>query len=106
MELAVNMGLGGGVLVIVAAIGFGLVAQFIGETRTGAEWFVDAIAFGLGAVVASEFIISWRTVDPVWDNLALIPALVGGLVVGVILELATRLATGGTYRSTGRPMSA
>ncbi len=104
MELAIDLGLGGGIVLIVGALVFGVVAQFIGETRTGYEWLVDAIAAGLGALVASEFIIGWQAFEPVWDGLALVPALIGGLVVGLVVELATRYMTGGTYH--GRPMSA
>ena len=106
MELALNMGVGAWALVFAVALVFGLVAQFIGETRTGYEWVVDGVAFALGAVVASEFIIGWRAIEPVWDNLALIPAVVGGLVLGIVVELATRLVTGGTYTSSHGPMSA
>jgi hypothetical protein len=106
MELALNMGVGAWALVFAVALVFGLAAQFIGEARTGYEWFVDGVAFALGAVVASEFVIGWRAIEPVWDNLALVPALIGGLVVGVVIELATRLVTGGSYRGSGRPMSA
>jgi uncharacterized membrane protein YeaQ/YmgE (transglycosylase-associated protein family) len=102
VDLAINMGLGAWLLVIVAALVFGLVAQFVGEARTGYEWFIDAVAFGVGAVVASELITWWRAVEPVWDNLALIPAIIGGLVVGLVVELATRLVTGGTYRGGDR----
>jgi hypothetical protein len=40
----------------------------------------------------------------VWDGLALVPALIGGLVVGGVVEVATRYMTGGTY--SGRPISA
>jgi hypothetical protein len=54
--------------------------------------------------VASEFIIGWQAFEPVFDGLALVPALIGGLVVGLIVEVTTRLVTGGTY--TGHPMSA
>jgi uncharacterized membrane protein YeaQ/YmgE (transglycosylase-associated protein family) len=104
MEFAIGLGLGGWVLLIVGALVFGAIAQFVGETRTGFEWTVDAIAAGIGALAASEFIVAWRTVDPVWDGLALIPALAGGLVVGLVIELATRFTTGGTYRH--RPISA
>jgi hypothetical protein len=104
-ELAINMGLAAWVAVIVAALVFGLVAQFVGQAATGYEWFVDALAFGLGAVAASEFVIGWRAVEPVWDNMALIPAIAGGLAVGLIVELVTRLVTGGTYRTTDRPLS-
>jgi hypothetical protein len=104
VELAITIGLGGWILLVGAAVVFGVAAQFIGEARTGYEWFVDAIGFGLGALVTSEFIIALQAVGPVWDGLALVPALIGGLVVGVIVELATRYFTGGTY--SHRPMSA
>jgi uncharacterized membrane protein YeaQ/YmgE (transglycosylase-associated protein family) len=104
MELAIALGLGGGVVLIVGAVVFGVLAQLIGETRTGFEWLVDGIAAGAGALIASEFITSWRTFEPVWDGLALVPALIGGLVVGIVIELATRFMTGGTY--THRPTPA
>jgi hypothetical protein len=104
MELAVNMGLGAAIAVIVAALVFGVVAQFVGQAGTGYEWLIDAAAFALGAVVASEFVIGWRAVEPVIDQLAVIPAVGGGLVVGLLVELATRLITGGTYRGADRPL--
>jgi uncharacterized membrane protein YeaQ/YmgE (transglycosylase-associated protein family) len=104
MEFAITLGLGGAILLVVGALVFGVLAQFVGETRTGFEWLVDGVAFGIGALFASEFITSWRTIEPTWDGLALVPALLGGLVVGLIVEVATRYLTGGTY--THRPMSA
>jgi uncharacterized membrane protein YeaQ/YmgE (transglycosylase-associated protein family) len=97
MELTVGLGIGGWILLIVGSLAFGGIAQYIGETRTGFEWLIDAIAFGIGALVASEFVIAWQKFEPVWDGLAIVPALAGGLVVGLIVELVTRLATGGTY---------
>jgi hypothetical protein len=104
MELAISLGLGGWVLLIAGALAFGAAAQYIGHAETGVEWLVDAIAAGVGGLVASEFIVAWRTFEPVWDGLALVPAFVGGLVVGIIVEVATRRLTGGTY--SGRPMAA
>lgn len=104
MEFAIVLGFGGWILVIVGALVFGGVAQLIGQTRTGYEWLVDAIAAGIGAIVASEFIVAWQTFQPMWDGLALVPALAGGLVAGVVVEIATRYLTGGTY--LGRPLSA
>jgi uncharacterized membrane protein YeaQ/YmgE (transglycosylase-associated protein family) len=104
MEFAITLGLGGWIVLIVGALVFGAVAQFVGETRTGYEWLVDAIAAGVGALVASELVVAWQSVGPVWDGLALVPALIGGLVVGLVVEVATRYITGGTY--AGRPMSA
>jgi uncharacterized membrane protein YeaQ/YmgE (transglycosylase-associated protein family) len=97
MELALTLGLWGWIAVIVGALIFGVLAASIGETRTGYEWLVDAIAAGIGAIVASEFIVAWQSYGPMFDGLAIVPALAGGLVVGIIAEIATRLATGGTY---------
>jgi uncharacterized membrane protein YeaQ/YmgE (transglycosylase-associated protein family) len=104
VEFAISLGIGGWIALIGAALVFGVVAQLIGETRTGYEWLVDAIAFGIGALVASEFIVGARTFEPVWDGLALVPALAGGLIVGTVVEVATRFLTGGHY--TGHPASA
>jgi uncharacterized membrane protein YeaQ/YmgE (transglycosylase-associated protein family) len=103
MELAIVLGIGGWLVLLAGALLFGVLAQFIGEARTGFEWLVDAIAAALGAVIASEFIISARTFEPVWDGLAIVPALIGGLVLGLVVELATRYLTGGRY--TTRPMA-
>jgi uncharacterized membrane protein YeaQ/YmgE (transglycosylase-associated protein family) len=103
VELAITIGLGGWILLVAAAVIFGVAAQAIGETRTGYEWFVDAIGFGLGALVASEFIVALQTFAPVWDGLALVPALIGGLAAGLVVEVTTRFVTHGTY--THQPMS-
>ena len=105
MEFTIVMGLAAWIVVIAAALLFGVVAQFVGETRTGYEWFVDSLAFGIGAIVASEFVIGWQAFQPVFDGLAIVPAAVGGLVLGVVVELGTRYLTGGSY-ATHQPISA
>ena len=104
MELTFSLGLGGWILLIVGALAFGVIVQLATEPSTGFEWLVDAIAAGVGALFASEVVIAWRAVEPVWDGLALIPAILGGLVVGVIVDLATRFFLGG--RPAGRAISA
>jgi hypothetical protein len=69
MELAITLGIGGWLVLFAGALLFGVIAQFVGETRTGYEWLVDGIAAALGALIASEFIIATRTYEPVWDGL-------------------------------------
>jgi hypothetical protein len=103
MELAITLGIGGWLVLLAGALLFGVIAQFIGDVRTGYEWLVDFAAAALGAVIASEFIISLRTFEPVWDGLAIVPALIGGLALGVVVEIGTRYLTGGRY--TARPMA-
>ena len=91
MEFAITIGIVGWIVLIVGALLFGGIAQFVGEPGSGFEWLGDAIGFGIGALVASEFIVAFQAVGPVFDGLALVPALVGGLVLGVVVEVATRL---------------
>jgi uncharacterized membrane protein YeaQ/YmgE (transglycosylase-associated protein family) len=97
MELTIAMGLGGWILLVAGALIFGAAAQLVGETRTGFEWLVDAIAAGVGALIASEFLTAFQSTGPVVDGLAIVPALIGGLVLGLVVEAVTRFATGGTY---------
>jgi uncharacterized membrane protein YeaQ/YmgE (transglycosylase-associated protein family) len=104
MELAITVGIVGWIVLIVGALLFGAIAQFVGEAGTGFEWLGDAIGFGVGALIASEFVVAFQTFEPVFDGLALVPALVGGLVLGVVVEVATRYMTGGTY--SDRPITA
>ena len=104
MDFTITLGLGGWAILIVGSLIFGGVAQFVGETRTGYEWLIDAVAFAIGALVASEFIVAWQAMGPVVvDGLALVPALVGGLVVGFAVEIATRYLTGGRYTHGAMP---
>jgi hypothetical protein len=97
MELALDLGLGGYVLVLVGGLIFGGAVLLVGEPRTGYEGLVSGIAFGIGAIVASEFVIAFQESGPMFDGLALVPALAGGLVLGVFVEIVTRFVTGGTY---------
>jgi len=97
MELAISLGLGGWLVLIAGALAFGVIVQFIGETKTGYEWLIDAVAAFAGGLIASELVISFRTYEPVFDGLALVPALLGGLALGVVVEMVTRFMTGGRY---------
>jgi uncharacterized membrane protein YeaQ/YmgE (transglycosylase-associated protein family) len=104
MELSIALGLGGWALLFVGALVIGVVAQWMGRAEMGYEWLVTLVAAFLGGLVASEFIVQLRTFEPVWDGLALVPAIVGGLLVGGVAEVVTRISTGGTFMD--RPMSA
>jgi hypothetical protein len=97
MELTFAIGIAGLALVVGGAIVFGVIAQFVGETRTGFEWLVDGIAVAIGALFASEVVVAWRAIEPMFDGLAIVPALAGGLILGLVVEVATRFLTGGRY---------
>jgi len=104
MDLTITLGFDAWLVLIAGALLFGVIAQFVGETRTGFEWLVDGVAAAIGALIGSEWIIATRTYEPVWDGLALVPAIIGGLALGIVVELVTRYLTGGRY--TTRPMAA
>lgn len=97
MDFSVNMTALGAAVLVAGALVIGLVAQFIGEVRTNWHWIVVAIFAFAGALFASEAVKDWRTIEPVWEGLALLPALIGGIVLGVAADVVLRLAMGESY---------
>lgn len=100
MDFAIALDLGGWGLLIIGAVIFGVALQLIGDAEFGYEWVVTAVAAFIGGLVASEFIVGWRAFEPMFGGLAMVPALIGGVVVGLVVEAATRLLTGGSYPGT------
>ncbi len=100
MDFSVDMGVWGAVLLIIGALVIGVAAQFIGALKTPYHWIIVSIAALVGGLFCSEFITDWRTFEPVWEGLALVPALIGGLVVGVVADIVARFATGGSYAAS------
>ena len=72
MELSIALGLAGWLVLIVGAAVFGIVAQLVGDARNNYEWVVDGVAAGVGALVASEFIVAWQATGPVFEGLAIL----------------------------------
>jgi uncharacterized membrane protein YeaQ/YmgE (transglycosylase-associated protein family) len=104
VEFTTDITLVGWALLIGGSLVFRVIVQFVGRTETGWEWLVGAIAAFVGAVFASELVTAWTTIEPIWEGVALLPALVGGLVVGILVDLGTRFVTGGS--PFHRPMAA
>lgn len=97
MEITYSLGIWGGLVLVVGALVIGVALQFIGEVRTGYEWAIASVGAFIGAFVASEWIVAWQAFGPVYDGLALVPALAGGLVVGAIVDAIVRYMTQGSY---------
>lgn len=97
MEFTVSMGLWALIVLIAGAVAVGAVYQVIGEAHYRYEWLVTAIGAGIGAFVASEFIVGFRDWEPVFDGLALVPALIAGLIVGGVVAASTRYLTSGHH---------
>jgi len=79
-------------LVIVAGIVLGVVVQLTGVARSGYYGLVTGIAVVGGAIVAGQWLGSSSAWGPQFDGLYLLPALIGGVVLGAIANLAVRFA--------------
>ncbi len=76
----------GWIIVIVAALALGLAAQLLIKTETlPYRWVISSIGVFVGAVAASEWL--FPTATPEIEGIAVWPAIIGGLIVGVVVDL-------------------
>jgi hypothetical protein len=94
-----NVGMSGvaAIVLLTASILIGAIPQFIAEPRLASDWVVTAIGVLVGGGLGSEAFGAASTWGPVWDGLYIVPALIGGLVVGAIVDAAVRYLSGGSY---------
>ena len=97
MELSFDMGAVAITVLGVGAVALGLALQAVGDTRFGWEWAITAVAAFIGGVACSEWIVGFQTFEPVWDGMAVVPAVGGLLVVGVVVDAIIRFTTHGSY---------
>jgi hypothetical protein len=103
MDFAFSMGLFGVLALMAGAVIFGVLVQLLGTPSFGYEWIATAIAAFLGGFAASEFVLGFRTFEPLYEGLALVPALIGGLVLGGVVAIGARLLASDTF--TAHPVT-
>jgi len=89
------------VILVVGAVVLGVIGQYIGQARYRYEWIADGIGALVGGYVPSELLGSVGEWGPEVGGLFLLPALIGGIIVGgavwlVIRNLAPTAATRGS----------
>lgn len=99
MDFTFNVGYWAVIVLIAASVAFGVVVQLMGRASFANEWVLSAVAAGIGGFLASEFIVGFRDWQPVFDGLALVPAVVGGLLIGSVVAAAARYMSGSHYGS-------
>ncbi len=87
------MGIGAFIVLLVGAVIVGFVAQALGRAQREYGWLFAAIGAAIGAYVASEWLGVASVWGPEWDGLFVLPALIGAIVLGGIVDLVVR-ATG------------
>ena len=75
----------GWIVLIVGAVIVGAVAQWAMKADVPNRWVVTAIGAFVGALVPSEWLFADSA--PEAEGIALWPALIGGLVVGVVVDV-------------------
>jgi hypothetical protein len=101
-----NVGMSGlaVILLVAGALVVGAIPLFIGEARTGYEWLATAAAVLVGGWLGSEAFGGISTFGPVFEGMYLVTALVGGVVLGAIVDVAVRYVSGGSYMHAARPI--
>ncbi len=94
--MQLDMGIGAFTVVIIAALIFGVLVQMYFQPKTPYEWLITGAAAAIGAWLASEITwTQWFTgltdLGPQWDGLLIIPAVIGGIVLGAIVEALARM---------------
>ena len=89
---------------IVGALVIGGVSQFVGEPRIGYEWLFTAAAALVGGWLGSEAFGTASTWGLVFEGLYVVPALIGAVILGAVVDVIVRYLSGGTYRHEPRPI--
>lgn len=91
-------------VLILAAVVIGAILQYVGDVTIGYEWSVAGLAAIAGGWLASEAFGTASTWGPEWEGMFLLPALIGAVVLGFVVDLAVRYATGGSLIHHPRPI--
>jgi len=93
MEFTFALGYLGAAILVLASVLIGILFYVIGDPQFNYEWLVTAVGAFIGGFVASEFVIAFQGWEPVYEGVALIPAVAGGLIVGGAVAGVTRFLT-------------
>ena len=91
-------------LLVAGALVIGGIAHTIGAVTIGYEWVVTGLAALVGGYVGSEALAGLSTWGPEFEGLYVLPAVIGAVVVGGIVDALLRYSTEGSYTHQARPI--
>jgi len=92
------------VALIAGAVIIGIVLQYIGDVTNGYEWAVAGLAAIVGGWLGSEAFAAASEWGYQWEGMYIFPAIIGAIVLGFVVDLAVRYATGGSLIHHPRPI--
>ena len=84
------MGTGAIIILLAAAFVIGFIIQRFGTDRGDLRWLATGVVAALGGYIASEFLAPASAWGWEWDGLAVFPAMIAVIIVGVLAEAALR----------------
>lgn len=90
-------------ILVVGALVVGWLYRYVGEKQEGWAWLITAIGAGVAAFIGSEWLGSASTWGPETGGMFLLPALIGAVVGGGIVEWVVRQAAP-KNRAHGQPV--
>jgi hypothetical protein len=91
-------------LVALGALVIGMVSMVIGEVTHGWHWAVVAIGAFVGGWLGSEAFGTLSTWGYEFEGLYVVPAIIGGLVLGFVADAVLRIATKSSYVRHPQPI--
>jgi hypothetical protein len=95
---------GGIALLVAGALIIGVAAQLIGEVRVGYEGVLVFFAALVGGYLGGVALGVATTWGPQMGGLYVLPALLGALLLGVVVDTITRTITGGSFIKAHHPV--
>lgn len=96
MTFSIDIGNAALATLVVGGLLFGIMLELVGREEFGAEWLITGLAAMLGGLVASEA-GPFARIAPVWDGMAVLPAIAGLVLMGAIVDALVRVLTHGSY---------
>jgi len=91
-------------LLVLGALLIGVVSQYIGDVTVGYEWAVTGAGALIGGYLGSEAFGTASTWGPEFQGLYVLPAIIGALIVGFVVDAILRYSTEGSYVHHAQPI--
>lgn len=91
-------------LLILGALLIGVVSQYIGDVTVGYEWAATGAGALIGGYLGSEAFGTASTWGPEFQGLYVLPAIIGALIVGFVVDAILRYSTEGSYVHHAQPI--